>query len=197
MTEPQQRECGGCTLCCRLLPVVSLNKPGGVRCKHQRFRTGCAIHRKKGFPGECALWSCRWLVTDIDLPRPDHGHYCVDIVPDYITAKQPGRGDISVPVIQIWNDPHYPDAHRDPRLRKWLEAMCRAEGWCALVRFSPSEALMLIPPLMSDSHQWEEVGDTRMTVDETTHSGEDIASKLAKSGIYPTMEVDNRDKVGE
>jgi hypothetical protein len=163
-----------------------------VRCRHQRFRTGCAIHEKTGYPIECRLWSCRYLVDEtLDLPRPDHGHYCIDIVPDYVTAQQPGRGEVSVPVIQIWNDPHCPDAHRDPRLRAWLEVMSR-EGWCALVRFSPSEAMMLIPPLLSDTKKWEEVGDTRMTLGETTHKAEDIAAKLANAGIYPTMTVEER-----
>lgn len=137
---------------------------------------------------ECRLWNCRWVTDDnLDLPRPDRAGYVIDIVPDYITAKQPGRGDVSVPVIQIWCDPHRPEAHRDPRLRAWLEAMSR-EGWCALVRFSESEALMLIPPLLSDRRQWEEVGDSRMTLGETTHRAEDIAAKLAQAGIYPVME---------
>jgi hypothetical protein len=179
------RTCGECTLCCRLVPVASLNKPGGVRCKHQRFRTGCAIYRKEGFPIECGLWSCRWLMTDIDVPRPDRAHYCIDIVPDYITARDNrGGGDITQPVIQIWVDPHYPEAHRDPRLRAWLEAMS-LEGWCALIRFSPSEAMLLIPPLMSSTGRWEEAGAGRMTCADSTHSAEDIAAKLNSAGILP------------
>ncbi len=184
MTEVQNRVCGGCTLCCRLLPVVPLDKPGGVRCRHQRHRTGCAVYEKPERPLECTLWSCRWLVTDLDLPRPDHGHYVVDIVPDYLTVKSAGRPDAPLPVIQIWVDPHYPEAHREPRLRRWLEAMSR-EGWAALVRSSPLEAMMLIPPIMSDQGRWEEIGDGQMTVDQTTHKAEDIAAKLNAAGIIP------------
>ena len=185
-----KRVCGGCTLCCRLLPVPPLDKPGGVRCKHQRFRTGCAVYRKEGFPIECALWSCRWLVVPgLDVPRPDHAHYVIDIVPDYITVNVPGRADETVPVVQVWCDPHYPEAHRDPRLRAWLETMSR-ERWCAIVRFSPQEALLLIPPLLSDTGRWEEIGGgDQMRLDEGGgHSAEDIAAKLHQAGIYPTQE---------
>jgi hypothetical protein len=130
------------------------------------------------------LWSCRWLVTDIDIPRPDHCHVVVDIVPDYLTAQSPGRPDTPIPVIQIWVDPHYPDAHREPKLRKWLEAMSR-EGWAALVRFSPHEAMMLIPPLLSSEGRWEEMDGGQMQHDPVTHKGEDIAAKLHQAGILP------------
>jgi len=30
------RTCGGCTLCCKLLPVRELKKPANTRCQHQR-----------------------------------------------------------------------------------------------------------------------------------------------------------------
>ena len=38
------RQCGECTLCCKLLPVPPLNKLAGQKCKHQRFpHHGCAV----------------------------------------------------------------------------------------------------------------------------------------------------------
>jgi hypothetical protein len=185
-----KRQCGGCTLCCRLLPVSGIDKPGGVRCRHQRFKTsgnaGCAVYRKEGFPGECALWSCQWLVVPtLDVPRPDHAHYVIDIVPDYITARNDYdlTKEITAPIIQIWCDPHYPEAHRDPRLRKWLELQS-LEGWCALVRFSPTEALFLIPPRMSDKGVWEEKSGVGMERAEA-HTAEEIAAKLHNAGIMP------------
>jgi hypothetical protein len=179
-----KRSCGGCTLCCRLVPVKSLNKPGGTRCKHQRFRTGCVVHKKEGFPAECHLWSCYWLATDIDVPRPDHAHYAIDIVPDFVTAQNLGK-EVSVPVIQIWCDPHYPEAHRDPKLRAWLDKMSRADGWCALVRFNEVDAMFLLPPVMSDTRQWEEVGGERMDCSGKSHRAEEIAAKLYNAGVYP------------
>ena len=38
------RHCGGCTLCCKLIPVEELNKPAGARCKHVRTGKGCSIY---------------------------------------------------------------------------------------------------------------------------------------------------------
>jgi len=157
--------------------VNALHKPAGQRCIHQRFRTGCAIYRREGFPGECALWSCRWLVNDdMDgMKRPDRAHYVVDLVPDFVTAQSPGRNDIHIPVVQVWVDPHYPDAHRDPELRAWI---VRQRDYAAIVRFDAARALILIPPHWSDTGDWEEVGDNRTTLDDRTHSAEEIFAKL-------------------
>jgi hypothetical protein len=182
----EERICGDCTLCCTLLPVVPLNKKGGERCKHQRSvismeGAGCAVYRKKGFPGECGLWNCRWLVdpSTSKLLRPDISHYVIDIIPDFVRAQEGGR-EVKVPVIQVWIDPRYPDAHRDPALRAWLS---QNEPEClVLVRYSESEAITLIPPHMSDTHQWEEVGGERMQTEDRTHSGEEIAAVLTNTG---------------
>lgn len=181
------RQCGECTLCCSLLPVATLDKPAGQRCRHQRSvldakGPGCAVHHKKSFPAECGLWSCRWLVNEDmdDMPRPDQAHYVVDIVPDFITATNPGVKDAHVPIIQIWIDPKFPDAHRDPRLRAWL---VRLKDYAALVRYDEGEALFLLPPHMSDTGEWEEIGPNRTNVHPTRHSAEEIAAKLQQAGI--------------
>jgi hypothetical protein len=167
--------------------VKTLGKSAGARCKHQRGvllerGPGCAIYQQAGFPMECRLWSCKWLVEEnLDLPRPDQGHYVVDIVPDYITATQYGK-TTTVPVIQIWVSPQYPEAHREPRLRAWLEKMSQ-EGWCALVRHDQTSTMFLIPPLMSSTGAWEEKGAEMAP--SGAHSAEDIASKLHNAGIMP------------
>ena len=47
-TSPDRptRQCGDCTLCCRLLPVRSLNKGAGERCKHQSHARGCKVYAR-------------------------------------------------------------------------------------------------------------------------------------------------------
>ena len=175
-----ERVCGDCTLCCSLLPVVPLNKKAGERCINQRGR-GCKVHQKEGFPGECGLWNCRWLVDDTTtkLLRPDISHYVIDIVPDFVRAQQHGQ-EVKVPVIQLWVDRRYPDAHKDPNFREWLR---QHEPEClVLVRYGSLEAICLIPPHMSDTEQWEEIGGPRMQIENKTHSGEEIASVLTNSG---------------
>jgi len=41
------RQCGGCTLCCTLLPVKSLDKGANERCRHLCFK-GCGIYAREG-----------------------------------------------------------------------------------------------------------------------------------------------------
>lgn len=176
-----ERKCGECTMCCSLLPVVSLSKGAGERCKHQRG-LGCNIHHKEGFPGECGLWNCRWLVDDTTgaLQRPDRSHYVIDIVPDFITAKANDGREQQAAVIQVWVDPRFPDAHRDPAFRQWLTAN---EPRCAaIIRFNERDAVILIPPHMSSTGDWEEVGGDRSIIENRTHSGEETAGVLSRLG---------------
>ena len=182
------RRCGECTLCCTLLPVKSLGKGANTRCAHARG-LGCNIYRKEGFPGECALWNCRWLINDDagDLQRPDRCHYVIDIVPDFVRAENnESRAQVPIPIIQIWCDPRYPDAHRDPALRAWI---IRQTGFAALVRYNDRDALFLLPPTMSDTGEWEEVGGNRNRVEEGTHRASEIAAVLHGAGIGVKVEV--------
>jgi hypothetical protein len=127
-----KRQCGDC---CKLLPVPPLQKAAGVACRFQKFHKGCAVYHKPEMPPECSIWNCRWLVTDDtdELSRPDRAHYVIDVMPDFITINQEDGEPQNIQVAQIWVDPKYPDAHRDPTLRRWMfrraqEASPRSSG---------------------------------------------------------------------
>lgn len=153
------RQCGGCTLCCKLLPVRELHKGAGERCQHQRAGRGCAIYRAPNMPLSCALWSCRWLSRDDTggLSRPDRAHYVLDIMPDYITATDNATGNSqTVECIQIWVDPKYPGAHRDPALRAYLYEQAAKFGTLALVRYNNKSGFVLIAPPMNSQGVWIE-----------------------------------------
>jgi hypothetical protein len=179
------RSCGSCTLCCKLLPVVAghdeglwnlvprlvemgmltphqahhsmkdFDKPAGQRCPHQRHGKGCAVYESR--PLACRFWSCAWLGGDGTgtLGRPDRSHYVINPVPDYVDGEQDGH-KFKIPVIEVWVDPDYPDAHRDPLLREWLDRRGKQHGFCALIRFSATEGIFLAPPSMTNDHQWHE-----------------------------------------
>jgi hypothetical protein len=149
------RRCGECTLCCRLLPVRELGKRAGVRCSHQRRGKGCSIYAER--PMSCRVWTCRWLSGDDtgDLSRPDRSHYCVDVLPDYVTL-QSEAGTQRIPVIQIWVDPKFRDAHRDPALRAYLVRR-GYEGFLALVRYDAHDGFVLCPPALAADGEWHEV----------------------------------------
>lgn len=148
------RNCGDCQLCCVLLPVNELDKRDGERCQHQRHGKGCAVYRGPGFPMSCGLWNCRWLVNDdtADLRRPDRSHYVIDILPEVIGLSRDTGERIELDVIQVWVDPKYPDAHRDPALRRYLER----QGKPALLRFAAGDAMVIVPPSVTQNGEWFE-----------------------------------------
>lgn len=171
------RACGACTLCCKLVPVPELEKPALVRCTHQRLGKGCAIYARR--PMSCRIWSCRWLCdpTTTGLRRPDKVHYVIDMQPDYVKVDpNDGGGKIAIPVIQIWLDPAYPDAHRDPALRDWLALQgTRDKPVMGLARPGNQSACALVPPYMSDSGQWFEKWSK---FSEHQHSAAEIATVM-------------------
>lgn len=178
-----QRQCGTCTLCCKLLPMkrddhrdipallaamveAGMERPGveaipdfdkeaGVRCQHQRMK-GCAIYRTRPFG--CRYWNCRWLVnTAGNTPRPDRARYVLDIMPDFITFIDHQSGQKgTLEVIQIWVDPAHREAWRDPALLAYLEEESK-EGRAAIIRYSATDAFTLIPPALSDDGEWHEI----------------------------------------
>jgi hypothetical protein len=56
------RQCGQCSLCCKLLHVVELNKPANQWCGHCKPGSGgCTIHAKR--PNICREYFCGWMLT--------------------------------------------------------------------------------------------------------------------------------------
>jgi hypothetical protein len=149
------RQCGDCQLCCKLVPVKegfvvnntqhlpTFVKPAGCRCPHQKHGVGCAIYERR--PMSCRLWTCAWLVGTA-LRRPDRSHYVVDMMPDYV-AVDPGEGQpwVELPALQVWIDPRYPEAHRDPELRELIDN----SKMVGLIRFSETDAMSIFPPSMT------------------------------------------------
>lgn len=175
---PPTRRCGDCQLCCKLLPVGALKKAAGERCKHQRHHKGCGIYHRRGFPPECGDWACRWLVGDdtADLSRPDRSHYVIDVMPDFVTLRNNETGQANhVEVVQIWVDPGYRDAHRDPALRAFLERRGK-ENKVSIVRWSNEDAMVIFPPALSENRQWNEV--TTNGVRQEQHSIDEVVAAL-------------------
>jgi hypothetical protein len=175
------RECGDCQLCCKLLPVKGLNKGANTRCRYQKHHKGCTVYNKTAMPIECSLWNCRWLVNDDthDLPRPDRAHYVIDLMPDTVTAIQDGHAQV-FEVIQIWVDPQYPDAHRDPRLRAYLMRQGK-KGIMALIRYNDADGFTLIPPNLTGTGDWiEHPGEMYHPADRAAASAQRVAQQQAE-----------------
>lgn len=172
------RQCGDCQLCCKLLPVRSLAKLAGQRCSHQKHGKGCAVYgRLMRVSPECRLWSCRWLVENdtADLRRPDRSHYVLDVMPEFVTVRDDDTGHLEhIQVVQIWVDPRYPDAHRDPALRAYLERRA-ADRIIGLVRWGSDEGMVLFPPSLSAGGVWIEKHSNVRTAG---HSVEELLTAL-------------------
>lgn len=59
---PTGRDCGKCSLCCKVLGIGELNKPIGSWCSHCKpGKVGCTIYDTR--PSECATFNCLWLTS--------------------------------------------------------------------------------------------------------------------------------------
>lgn len=164
------RKCGSCTLCCKLLPVNegfitpagrvdTFVKPAMTRCEHQCSK-GCRVYDKR--PEACRLWSCAWLAGGVHLPRPDHGHYAVDVCLDVITGTDGEGAPILWKAVQVWVDPDHPDAWGDARLGRYLTGMAQKHGTVAIIRGAnektrTGKGIVLLPPEITGEAGWVKI----------------------------------------
>lgn len=90
------KQCGGCTLCCKIPAISVLKKPSDSWCKHCAVGAGCTVYDQR--PKVCAEFSCLWLSSDMPEEfRPDKLHF-------YIAGNQNDE------VLKIRVDTEFPDA---------------------------------------------------------------------------------------
>ena len=175
------RSCGSCQLCCKLVPVPTIGKAAGKRCLHQKTGKGCGIYPSRPFA--CKTWGCRWLIDPeaAALPRPDRAHYVVDMMEDYVTlAPKDGGPPQKIPVVQVWIDPAFPEAHRQPALRTYMQQMAERYGLATIVRYSSRDAVTVFPPRFDKDGQWTEM---RGQVAARTEQEANVVQLAAGGGI--------------
>lgn len=112
------RDCGGCTLCCKVLGIAALDKPKGRWCPRCEVGRGCGAYDKR--PAECRTFNCLWLQREHLGPewRPDRAKFVLCPTPDNATL-----------LVQV--DPGAPDAWRrapyHATLREWSRAATDAQ----------------------------------------------------------------------
>lgn len=156
------RECSGCSLCCRLLPVLEIGKKAAQRCHNQKLRKGCLVHGTPAQPMTCRIWSCHWLRSDIDLPRPDRSGYVIDPTMDVVVLGEDAFTGRRVPALQIWADASRGTPWRNLALRCWLEAEIGAREMVVVVRLNENDAITMLPPHLSETGEWAEIGSRIM-----------------------------------
>ena len=128
------RSCGGCTLCCKVLSVPTLEKPRGAWCQHCERGVGCRIYEAR--PGECRSFLCGWLVSDRFGPewKPEKSKIV-------ITVTRDGNG------FEFQCDPGFPQAWRkEPYYSKILHLSGVAAAHDGIVLVAVGMTRTLIAP---------------------------------------------------
>lgn len=90
---PDERQCGDCTLCCKLMGIEELKKPANKWCELVQIGKGCGDYENR--PKSCRDFQCMWL----------QGQLPEDLKPNKIHAVfWEHDGDKT---IQVHLDPHY------------------------------------------------------------------------------------------
>ena len=134
MQSVEGRTCGDCTLCCKLMKIVELDKKEGLWCGHCRPGVGCAAYATR--PSECRSFTCGWL-TNPDLDdawKPNRARMVV-------TLEDEGR------MVAVHVDPSQPRAWMQPpfyaKLKHWAR-LAEASDRLVMVRIG-SRALVVFP----------------------------------------------------
>ena len=94
-----QRQCGDCSLCCKVLKIAELNKPKDVWCQNFLAGTGCGIYADR--PPSCRNFVCRWLADPSLGPewKPNVCKMVLSVTPSLLvvhvdpSAVQPWRAE--------------------------------------------------------------------------------------------------------
>jgi len=100
------RQCGECTLCCKVLALEEPAKPANSWCPHCKPGHGCLIYANR--PAECRAFSCLWLVNDL-LDQ----HWKPSKSRLVLTTSEDG--------IEVRCDPGFPDAWRKEPFRSEIQ----------------------------------------------------------------------------
>jgi hypothetical protein len=163
------RSCGSCTLCCKVLKILELNKPQGAWCQHCKPGAGCKIYTER--PLECRTFECGYQ-TQAELGeewKPDRSKI--------VLVVEPEANRITAHV-----DPQRPDAWmREPfhtQLRQWAAAATPHRG--QVIATVGRRAFMIFPDRDTDLGLVDDDELIVTTERKTPFGVELVASKIHK-----------------
>lgn len=134
------RECGECTMCCKLLPVVELDKPAGVMCDHCVGRSSCGIYSER--PQDCKTFECMYYQMEnvsTDL-RPDKCGVIFEKLNDTLIL---GTGD--------------PDRKEFPKYLNKQISLFTEDGYSVIMLNAKYKEPLIIPsPDKTSEEAWKE-----------------------------------------
>jgi hypothetical protein len=75
------RDCGTCTLCCKVYEVPAVESAAGTWCRHCQPGRGCGIHETR--PRQCRAFFCLWMTRDFLGPdwKPEKSRFVLTMDP--------------------------------------------------------------------------------------------------------------------
>ena len=129
----QPRTCGNCSLCCKVLSIIELDKPVGVWCPHAKKNAGCTIYANR--PDVCVAFKCHWLEGLQELEhRPDKIHGVV-------------ASSIDGDAVVIYEDKGWP-GHASNVLRGFINRVIKSGELFVVVVCGESRRIIARPDLM-------------------------------------------------
>jgi hypothetical protein len=109
------RQCGDCTMCCKVMPIEELSKPAHQWCQHARPGSGCAIYQSR--PAECRGFACSWL-----LAKAIGEHWKPTKSKMVLVHRRDHQ--LERPLIMVHTDRSYPNAWRRSPYYEELKRQC-------------------------------------------------------------------------
>jgi hypothetical protein len=163
------KPCGDCTLCCKVMGVAAVNKPGGVWCSHIRRGAGCAIYADR--PASCSTFQCLWSGSENldDRWRPDRARFLM-------FTENGGKR------LNVVADPGYPAAWRQEPYYSRLKAMSqRAYDGFELVVCIGDRRIVIFPDQEADLGAVRP--DQKIVSGYAKKDGQDVAFAMVLSDV--------------
>ena len=125
------KDCGPCSLCCKLLGVPGLSAPGDLcpHCNVEASNGCCTIHDNR--PQICLGYNCFWRAESWpDWLRPDRCNLIFEALP-------------GVETVLVSVEPSIPDAWKNGRVLKVIKFL-RSKGRPVVLK-TQNDSMMFIP----------------------------------------------------
>lgn len=166
------RECGSCTLCCKVYHVPEINKVAGKWCEYCTPGKGCGIYETR--PTQCREFHCLWLTEASLAPawKPERSKMVLSVFPlnGFIYVQV----DPNAP--QAWRkEPYYRQLHRlaESNLRDGRHVIVFVNDVATLIM--PGQDLPLGPMKPTDGFAVRQTFGPKGPTYEVTRSGRSVA----------------------
>lgn len=176
------KSCGSCTMCCKLMGIPELKKPGYKWCPHvSKDKCGCDIYSDR--PGSCRDFNCLWIqaTDDSDLGRDELRPDRCKVVVSATNTDAQGMSSSFL----LFCDSGMPTAWRDNKYVRALIKSIQMGGFSQAVNSGPSRPTIMIRPV--------ERQHTKINISVTDHEENDALCgewvELLADGTYRKLDV--------